>query len=379
MQLYIHVPFCKSKCRYCDFNSYACHDKQAIFEYLNVLDDEIRLASEQYGKEKTDTIYVGGGTPSLIEGSLMWSLLNNLACRFDLSHLKEWTIECNPESINEQKLELYKDVGVNRISIGVQSLFDDNLKAIGRLHDAKTAIEKIKLARRYFDNVSADLIIGLPFDTNERIKAEVETLAPLVKHLSMYELSVEEGTALDRMVKQGKIVLPDDDKTQDLFDCAYDCANASGFERYEVSNFAKDGKISLHNFGYWQREEYLGFGAGAHSFLKKSKINVNTTKNFSGQVRYANFRSLSDYKNAVESANTYDEICRDFCEYLTGKDVKEEEIMLALRTNKGIKEELLPLVPQNLEKYFERKNGYASLTREGMAVMNSILVEILDI
>ena len=153
MQLYIHVPFCKSKCRYCDFNSYACHDKQAIFEYLNVLDDEIRLASEQYGKEKTDTIYVGGGTPSLIEGSLMWSLLNNLACRFDLSHLKEWTIECNPESINEQKLELYKDVGINRISIGVQSLFDDNLKAIGRLHDAKTAIEKIKLARRYFDNV----------------------------------------------------------------------------------------------------------------------------------------------------------------------------------------------------------------------------------
>lgn len=344
-----------------------------------MLDDEIRLASEQYGKEKTDTIYVGGGTPSLIEGSLMWSLLNNLACRFDLSHLKEWTIECNPESINEQKLELYKDVGINRISIGVQSLFDDNLKAIGRLHDAKTAIEKIKLARRYFDNVSADLIIGLPFDTNERIKAEVETLAPLVKHLSMYELSVEEGTALDRMVKQGKISLPDDDKTQDLFDCAFDCANACGFERYEVSNFAKDGKISLHNFGYWQREEYLGFGAGAHSFLKKSKINVNTTKDFSGQVRYANFRLLSDYKNAVESANTYDEICRDFCEYLTEKDVNEEEIMLALRTNKGIKEELLPLVPQNLEKYFERKNGYASLTREGMAVMNSILVEILNI
>ena len=253
------------------------------------------------------------------------------------------------------------------------------MKAIGRLHDAKTAIEKIKLARRYFDNVSADLIIGLPFDTNERIKAEVETLAPLVKHLSMYELSVEEGTALDRMVKQGKISLPDDDKTQDLFDCAFDCANACGFERYEVSNFAKDGKISLHNFGYWQREEYLGFGAGAHSFLKKSKINVNTTKDFSGQVRYANFRSLSDYKNAVESANTYDEICRDFCEYLTEKDVNEEEIMLALRTNKGIKEELLPHVPQNLEKYFERKNGYASLTREGMAVMNSILVEILDI
>ena len=181
------------------------------------------------------------------------------------------------------------------------------------------------------------------------------------------------------MVKQGKISLPDDDKTQDLFDCAFDCANACGFERYEVSNFAKDGKISLHNFGYWQREEYLGFGAGAHSFLKNSKKNGNTTKDFSGQVRYANFRSLSDYKNAVESANTYDEICRDFCEYLTEKDVNEEEIMLALRTNKGIKEELLPLVPQNLEKYFERKNGYASLTREGMAVMNSILVEILNI
>ena len=270
MQLYVHIPFCKSKCRYCDFNSYACRDKQAIFEYLPALNQEIALASSQYENAKIDTIYIGGGTPSLLDESLIKPLLEKLRTFFDLSSLKEWTIECNPESVTEEKLKLYADEGINRISIGVQSLFDDNLKSIGRLHDAKEAIEKIKLAKRYFDNVSADLIIGLPFDDKQRIAREVEDLAPLVEHISMYELSVEEGTSLEKLVKQGKITLPDDDETQELFDVAYDTAKENGFDRYEVSNFAKNGRISLHNFGYWTREEYIGLGAGAHSFLKTS-------------------------------------------------------------------------------------------------------------
>ncbi len=375
MQIYIHVPFCKSKCRYCDFNSYACHDKQAIFDYLTALNREIDLAAKSFSGAKIDTVYIGGGTPSLLDVSQIENLFENLEKNFDLSGVKEFSIECNPESLDEEKLKTYRKEGINRISIGVQSLFDDNLRAIGRLHDSKTAIEKIKLANRYFDNVSADLIVGLPFDASDRIIEEVETLAPLVKHLSMYELSVEEGTSLEKSIKQGKISVPSDDETQDLFDVAYDTAQKCGFDRYEVSNFAKDGKISYHNFGYWTREEYLGFGAGAHSFLKTSdgKNPLET------QVRFANFKNLDKYKNAVESAKSYAEMCREYEESLDEKSVYAEEIMLALRTKRGVKAERMPNVPQNLERFFQRKDGFVCLGRGGMAVMNSILAEILDI
>lgn len=375
MQIYVHVPFCKSKCRYCDFNSYACHDKQAIFDYLTALNREIELASETFSSAKINTVYIGGGSPSLLDVSQIENLCENLAKNFDLSGAKEFCIECNPESMDEEKLKTYRKEGINRISIGVQSLFNDNLRAIGRLHDSKTAIEKIKLANRYFDNVSADLIVGLPFDTADRIKEEVETLAPLVQHLSMYELSVEEGTSLEKLIKQGKISLPSDDETQDLYDVAYDAAQKCGFDRYEVSNFAKDGKISYHNYGYWTREEYLGFGAGAHSFLKTTD-GENPLEN---QVRFANFKNLDKYKNAVESAKSYAEICREYEEILDEKSAFEEEIMLALRTKKGVKAERMPTIPAELERFFERKDGFVALKREGMAVMNSILVEILDI
>lgn len=375
MQIYVHVPFCKSKCRYCDFNSYACHDKQAIFDYLTALNQEIELAAKTFSGAKIDTVYIGGGTPSLLDVSQIENLCENLAKNFDLSGVKEFCVECNPESLDEEKLKTYRKEGINRISIGVQSLFDDNLRAIGRLHDAKTAIEKIELANRYFDNVSADLIVGLPFDTADRIEEEVETLAPLVQHLSMYELSVEEGTSLEKLIKQGKISVPSDDETQDLFDVAYDAAQKCGFDRYEVSNFAKDGKISYHNYGYWTREEYLGLGAGAHSFLK-TPDGENPLEN---QVRFANFKNLDKYKNAVESAKSYAEICREYEEILDEKSAFEEEIMLALRTKKGVKAERMPTIPAELERFFERKDGFVALKREGMAVMNSILVEILDI
>lgn len=369
MQIYLHIPFCKSKCRYCDFNSYACRDDEVVFRYLNALNKEMELAHKARKNKQIDTVYVGGGTPSLLEGSLMWSVLNSLACIFDFDSVKEWTIECNPESLNEEKLKLYKDVGVNRISLGVQSLCDDNLKAVGRLHTSSEALKKLELAGKYFDNVSADLIIGLPYDDLSSVRAQVEKLAPLVSHLSMYELSVEGGTALDRLVKSGKIILPDDDMTQELFDVAFDTAKKCGFDRYEVSNFAKDGKISHHNFGYWTREEYFGLGAGAHSF----EILEDGT-----EVRYSNFTSLDEYCTAVENATSFDEIKRASYDILSEKDIQNERIMLALRTTNGIEERYLPRVPSELECFFLRRNGRVALTERGMSVMNSILTQILD-
>lgn len=375
MQLYLHIPFCKSKCRYCDFNSYACRDKQTILSYINALNHEGELAASAYKNAKIDTVYVGGGTPSLIEGSLMWSVLNTLACHFDLESVREWSIECNPESLNEEKLKLYRDVGINRLSIGVQSLKDENLRAMGRLHSSAQAIKALELAGKYFDNISADLIVGLPYDTEQSIQAEVNMLSALVSHLSMYELSVEERTSLAKMVSSGKILLPDDDRTQELFDVAYESARCNGFERYEVSNFAREGKISHHNYGYWTREEYLGLGAGAHSFIKT----VDGIKPSERERRYANFSALSEYIEAVSSANEYGEIKRAGIEELSSKDIKNEYIMLGLRTTRGVQQEYLPNIPSELESFFKRSNGYISLNDRGMSVMNSILTRILEL
>lgn len=375
MQLYLHIPFCKSKCAYCDFNSYACHDQAVILRYLTALNQEITLAGKRFAHAKIDTVYIGGGTPSALDERMISSVLKSLENAFDLSAVKEFSIECNPESITDEKLAVYKQHGVRRVSIGVQSLSDDNLKAIGRLHTAKVALDKIRLAKEYFDNVSCDLIVGLPFDTEDVIREEVQTLCPVVDHISMYELSVEKGTRLERMIQNGKIVLPSDDDTQSLFDVAFDTAKQCGFERYEVSNFAKRGKISLHNFGYWTREEYLGLGAGAHSLVKT----LDGKTLLENETRYANLSPLDDYINAVENVTDYKDIARESVEKLTQKDVTNEKIMLGLRTVKGVEKSLLHNVPDRLSAFFEDADeSRVRLTRDGVAVMNSILVEILE-
>lgn len=342
--------------------------------YLNALNTEIVLAGQCYGNAKIDTVYIGGGTPSALDAKYIASICKNLAKHFDLSCVKECSIECNPESIDEEKLRLYKEVGIDRISVGVQSLNDNNLKAVGRIHDARLALDKLRLAKRYFDNVSCDLIIGLPYDDENSVRDEVATLAPLVEHISMYELIVEDGTPLKSMVEKGEIRLPCDDETQTLFDVAMQTAQNFGFERYEVSNFAKNGLISRHNYGYWTREEYLGLGAGAHSLVKTADGVLPLEK----QERFANVRGVDEYINNVESASEYSAVKRTDREYLSAKDVKNEQIMLGLRTTRGVESSLLD-VPQHLENFFEFDGLYTRLTQNGMAVMNPILAEILDI
>lgn len=372
MQLYIHIPYCKAKCRYCDFNSYRCPDDRVVFEYLNGLNAEIQLASKTRCNALIDTVYIGGGTPSILSVEHLKMLVDCLKKSFDLSSVKEWTIECNPESITKEKLAFYKQVGINRLSIGVQSLYDDNLMAVGRIHNAQTALEKLSLARGYFDNLSCDLIVGLPYDSIERVENEIKTLAPYVSHISMYELILEEGTPLANDVKNGLVFLKNDDEVQEIFDRAISVAKDCGFDRYEVSNFAKNGKISLHNFGYWTREEYLGFGAGAHSFVKKLGDN-NEVK----EVRYSNVCDVKKYLENVNCAKEYTVIERDQYEVLLQKDIYNEQVMLGLRTKRGIDKNLVK-IDEKLKNFFEIDNRFVRLNDKGMAVMNSILTEILD-
>ena len=376
MELYIHIPFCKKKCLYCDFNSYANCSDELILRYLTTLNREIELAGQEFGKQGKDkritSIFIGGGTPSLIDPIYAKNLLETIENLFSVQENAEITIEANPESLTEEKLADYKAFGINRISIGCQSLFDDNLRAIGRIHDAVTAKSKINLAREFFDNLSCDIMLGLPYDTKERVAQEIEYFTQIVDHISVYQLILEENTPLEKLVKDGKIALPSDDDTIDLFAVANDVLKKHGFFRYEVSNFAKDDKYSRHNMGYWTREEYLGFGAGASSYIRREdEENVN-------EFRFSNFNSIDEYVDKVNAANDYFSILRAYLERLDEDSVFDEKIMLGLRTSLGVDESLIPR--EKLEKfkdYFVSENGRVHLNDAGFDVMNSILLELM--
>ncbi len=374
MLVYVHFPFCKSKCAYCDFNSYAGCDEATIFSYLTALNREIDFAAEKFSRAKIDTVYLGGGTPSALEGESLGRVLKRLAEKFPAFEPEEITVEVNPESTTADKLKAYRDFGINRISMGVQSLVDDNLRSVGRLHDAVTALEKAELAAKFFDNVSADFIIGLPYDTPDTVRKEIAEIAPLVQHLSVYELTLEEGTALHRRVCEGSVLLPSDDEVADFLDIAVDVAEENGLKRYEISNFARVGHECRHNFGYWTGDEYIGLGAGAHSFVKT----CDGTAPAVAEIRFASPRDIHAYIAGVNCVSSFDDIPRTEMSVLTPRERTFEKIMLGLRTVKGIDAKLLE--NKDLSKvraFFEFSDGRAALTRQGMAVMNSVLTEIL--
>lgn len=362
MELYIHIPFCKKKCDYCDFYSIMPCEKNNLNNYIPSLLKEITLAWKKYKDREITTIFIGGGTPSLLTNYQLDSIFETLKNSFNLSKVEEVTIESNPESITDNFLKHCIDLGINRISIGVQSLLDDNLKAVGRIHDKKTALESLKLANKYFDKISADLIIGLPYDTEEIVRNEIKELAQYVNHMSCYELMLNKDTKLFTNIKEKKISIPNDDEIASLFDIAIDELQKNGFTRYEVSNFSKT-HICKHNMGYWDREEYLGFGPSAHSFIKDET-----------EYRFANVDEINQYINIVSNKNTYP--LMDI-EILSKKDIEEEKIFLSLRTTKGISKKYF--TAKQLEKFkdFIIVNGDSvSLNNKGFAVMDSITIDL---
>ncbi len=344
-----------------------------IFDYLNALIAEMSIASMSYKNAKITTVYIGGGTPSLLSVKQISMVVKALQSNFDLSDVEEFTIECNPESITEEKLLAYKNLGINRLSIGVQSLNDQVLASIGRIHNSKTAIDALELATKHFKNVSCDLIVGLPNSDIFDLTTDIGILAQYAKHISLYELSVEKDTKLDKMLESGEVEVPNDDDLQSMFEYAMEYLQRLGFERYEISNFAKDNAYSRHNMGYWTREEYLGFGLGAHSFFKKGEV----------EVRTSNFKNLQRYVRVIDYAKKtnqsyFDIECDEFC-VLEALDAKNEEIMLGLRTTNGVKKELIEdKITPIIRPFFVEKGENLALTNKGMAVMNSIVCELVD-
>ena len=328
--IYIHIPFCRQKCFYCDFPSFAGKERM-IGPYLEALEQEMGQVRQRLwdrgeavfgsdGKLAPGTIYIGGGTPTVLETVALPDVFYLLQKHIDVEHAGEITIEANPGTVDGEKLRLLHGFGINRLSLGVQAFDDGCLKAIGRIHSGQEAAEAVAEAQDAgFANISVDLMYGLPGQDMNMLRESVETALSLgVQHISIYGLQLEEGTVFDKLHQQGKLVLPSDELTEEMYDYITAFLPERGYYRYEISNFALTGYESRHNLSYWQDVPYLGFGSGAHSYW--------------GDCRYQNSARIEVYMEEVFQG-------RAMChveEKVTEKAHIEEFCFLALRTAAGI-------------------------------------------
>lgn len=310
--IYVHIPFCYSKCTYCDFYSVAT-DTELVEKYINAVVEEIAETGHKY-PTSADTVYIGGGTPSVLSPFLIEKIVNAVYRSFGNS-VKEFTMEANPCSCNY--IKEYRSMGINRISLGVQSLNDEVLRIIGRRHNASVALKKLDELADTFDNVSADLMLGLPVQTVDDAVYAVKEVGKRVKHVSAYMLKLSESVPMYKAASDGKIELPDDDLTVDMYDAVYGNLSDLGFNRYEISNFARPGYESRHNLKYWRREEYIGIGCAAHGFI--------------GSLRYNNPYSIKEYINGARFGKDLAEV-----NVIDRDTALFERIMLALRLPEGL-------------------------------------------
>ena len=319
--VYIHIPFCASKCGYCDFYSLADCDKN-MGKYQDALLRHIKEAATTMAPYYIDTVYFGGGTPSYYGAKRLAEIFNALKREAKVLKTAEVTVECNPDSVKRRDLNLLKKEGFNRISLGVQSASDDLLKIIGRRHNFTQVKKAVKMIRQAgFDNLSIDLIYGLP---NQTKGDWAETLAKVLDlepdHLSCYGLKLEEGTPMYAQYKDSPVIPTDDDQA-DMYLYTVETLNHYGYQQYEVSNFARRGKASRHNMKYWDMDDYLGFGPGAHSCM--------------GNTRYSFVRNMNAYIKGV----TQDGDILDEYEQLDELDRASEYLMLGMRRSRGISQE----------------------------------------
>ena len=371
--IYIHFPFCISKCLYCNFNSYAGKNDMQI-KYFSALIKEIAM----YGNNdvEVDTIYMGGGTPSIMFDGCVSTILTEVKKHFKVLSDAEITIEANPNSVTLTKLLEWKSAGVNRLSIGLQSANDNILKMIGRPHTKSDYIRAIDMAiSSGFDNISTDILIGLPRQKLSDVRHALDLVVKSkCKHISVYSLILEENTPLYNMVNNCELKLPKEEKTLGMYNFSLKTLREKGYERYEVSNFAKAGFECKHNIHTWQMHEYIGFGAGANGY-------------YCGN-RYGNFESIEEYINAIGVGDRP----IDFTEKISLKEQFEESIMLGLRMASGVslqeikKNYKVDLLKEksgtinNLRQLglIRLENNMLSATDLGFTVLNKIILELVS-
>ena len=364
--IYIHIPFCKQACHYCNFHfSTSLRYKN---ELLSALLKEMELRKDYLGGEKVDTIYIGGGTPSLLQIADCRLLIERIQQLFKVEKNAEITLEANPDDISLEKLEGWKKAGINRLSIGIQSFYNEDLQWMNRAHDDSQAITSLKLAVEQFNNITIDLIYGTPGLTNEKWKKNVETAISFnIPHLSCYALTVEPKTPLQKMILQHKSKDINPDKQSEQFLLLMQWMEDAGYEHYEISNYAKPGFRSRHNSSYWQGKKYIGIGPSSHSF--------------NGNERQWNVSNNSIYIQSIEEGKVPFEK-----EELTSDQRLNEYIMTSLRTVEGLQLRRLTEEERNrIEtvalKYLERglvkfENDCLILTKEGKLFADGIAAEL---
>ena len=369
MEIYIHIPFCIRKCDYCDFLSGPSGPEEQA-DYVQALLREIQAVEEGEGRS-VSSIFIGGGTPSVLDERLLGDILREIRNRFKMEEDAEITIEVNPGTANIGKLQAYREMGINRLSIGLQSPEDRELKILGRIHNYGQFLETYQEARTVgFDNINIDLMSAIPDQTYEGWVKNLRTVAELEpEHISAYSLIVEEGTPFAAR----KLNLPDEDTEYNMYEATAQILKEYGFEQYEISNYARKGRECRHNVGYWTRQDYLGFGLGASSLY--------------GKERFAN---TADMKKYLENSKNPEKI-REKEPSLTREDEMAEFMFLGLRMTKGISKAdfqrcfgctIESVYGEVLEKYesmelLVEKDGRIFLSRDGIHVSNSIMAEFL--
>lgn len=371
--LYVHIPFCKHKCIYCDFYSIITNDNFSNF--LSAVKTEIEYYSKMHSVEHIyKTIFFGGGTPSLMPVEYIETIITSLKQNFTVSEDAEVTLESNPGTVDKEILGRFREAGINRLSVGIQSFDEDDLRFLTRIHSKDDATNTIKYAREAgFGNINLDLIFNLPNQSKEKWKKNLEEAVKLpVTHISAYSLILEQGTILNKMVLDGAVKIEDADFDAELYSFTIEFLKEHGFNQYEVSNFAKPGFECRHNLAYWEYKNYLSFGPSAHSFINGK--------------RWWNFSSLKRYISEIENSG----FAVASSEMLTKEQMLDEFVMLSLRSKGLNREKFIELFGSEWltknENYFATlvesglivfSNNTYSLTSKGYAVCDEIITNLL--
>ena len=369
--IYIHIPFCKSKCNYCNFYSVA--SSKHLNDFISALLIEIELQRNYFDGEKIETIYFGGGTPSVLSNDSLKIIIEKLQQTFEITSDAEITIETNPNDLDLKKIKEFKQTDINRISIGIQSFFDDDLKYLNRIHSASQAEASVKRSQDAgFENISIDLIYGIPTSTDDKWKQNLDISFALdVPHISSYGLTVEPQTALDVLIKNGRSKPLDEQQNVKQFKLLMQEMKKHSFVHYEISNFCKEGFISQHNSNYWKGRKYLGLGPSAHSFnFKERQWNISNIEKYISSV---SGKIIPCEKEVLSENDKYNEYIMTSLRTMWGCDLKYIEV------NYGA--DNIILLEEKAQNFIEsgrmgKENSILTLTDEGRLFADGIAAEL---
>jgi oxygen-independent coproporphyrinogen-3 oxidase len=359
--IYVHIPFCKSRCRYCDFFSTTQLERREL--YIDALINEWQTYQSKWSRQEIQTLYLGGGSPSLLSIESLHKLLHSILNSINPDTIQEITLEANPGDITADKIQAWRAIGINRLSIGIQSFNDRLLQLVGRRHNAKQAIQAVRTAQAEgINNISIDLMYALPTQSMEEWQADIELALELnVPHISSYGLIYEEGTSLSQLLEQGRITAIDEEVEMRMYDQLVDQLTQHGYEHYEVSNFSLPGRHSNHNSSYWKDIPYLGLGASAHSY--------------DGKKRWWNVANIDQYITLAMSHSLTPE------QEIIGKEEQHMElVMLGLRTSEGVKCSIVNM--DKAQTYISQgllqiKGENLVATTKGYHILNRIIEDLV--